>query len=104
MAELISDGNQTVYKTDYVLTADATAGLIIPVGDMVGVCEVGGATGDTVALSLTGKWEEVTVDTFAVGDKVYVDASGVVSATNTNVFAGTCVDFSTGFVTFELGR
>jgi len=43
--------------------------------DMVGIATVGGVTGDTINLDLTGVYtlDKVSADTIAQGDKVYYD-------------------------------
>jgi hypothetical protein len=105
MAYIVSDGNQPLYKTDLTLSADMEAGTVTALGAMVGLVEVGGASGETVAMTLTGRVYADTASTIAAGDKVYVTSANVVTGTALdNTFAGTAVEADTGYVVFELGK
>jgi predicted RecA/RadA family phage recombinase len=46
----IQDGD----SLDTVLTADVAPGGVVVLGDLVGICEVGGKTGETRSISYTG--------------------------------------------------
>lgn len=105
MAYIVSDGNQPLYKTDLTLSADMAAGTVIALGAMVGLVEVGGLSGETVAMTLTGRVYADTESTFTAGDKVYVTSAGVITSTaSSNTLAGTAVEAGTGYVVFELGK
>ena len=104
-AILISDGNQAIYKTDVVLTADAAANAIVAIGgNLVGVCENGGSSGDTVALSLSGRWEVAATGTVVVGDLAYFTGTAITATAASNVVFGTVVSGTTGDVQVELNR
>jgi len=105
MAYIVSDGNQPLYKTDLTLSADMAAGTVTALGAMAGLVEVGGLSGETVAMTLTGRVYADTVDTFTVGDKVYVTPTNTIVLLDTsNTLAGTAVDVGAGYVVFELGK
>lgn len=76
-AKLIADGNNAIYKTDVVLAADTGANDIVAMGSLIGIDEVGGEIGDEVALSISGRWEVATGDTFAVGDIAFFNGTSV---------------------------
>ena len=78
-------------KFDYVCTGDVACGDVIALsGGIVGVAEVGGATGDLIALTTVGVFEFKT-DAAAItaGAKVYLKTDGTVSATaGSNTYLG----------------
>jgi len=110
MAYLVTDNNTNLAKIDVTLSADTAPGSFLAVGEVVGVVEVGGSAGETVALTLNGTWEADTADTFAVGDKAYLKPDGTITknaddgAGTSYTFTGTCFDAGTGYVVILLGR
>lgn len=110
MAYLVTDNNTNLAKIDVLLSADTEPGTFLTVGEVVGVVEVGGKAGDTVALTLNGTWSADTADTFSIGDKVYIEPDGTITKSaddgaGTNyTFVGTCFGAGTGYVEVLLGR
>jgi predicted RecA/RadA family phage recombinase len=87
------------HKTGYTENWDlysasaVTAGDVVLLGvdsDVVGVVTADIAAGGTGAASVTGVFEFDTDATIAQGSACYVDASGDITATTSDTYAGRC--------------
>lgn len=70
---------------DITAGSDLNGGDPVDFGTRVGIASTGVLSGESVALQLEGVFEfvAVTANTFALGDKVYLDNVGGVEATTT---------------------
>ncbi len=88
MKNYVQDGD----KLDYTLTAAVSSGDVIEFADCIGVAAVDGVSGDVISVLMRGvvNIAKLSTDVFAVGDKVYWDATNneLTSTATSNIPVG----------------
>lgn len=72
---------------DYTLAKNVKVGEVVPLGEMVGIAVVAGATGEVIALEIEKVWtiNAKNSDVITIGDTLYWDdTNNVLTKTSTN--------------------